>query len=129
MTAAKTTSLSVRSRSNLTLKLVALAVAANGLLIIYGSLIIGIIEHNEARLTTPTLDLRLIAAFGLLYLSQLIARQKQAAWIITVPLYCFLLGLIPSQFLMSGMHHHLHLTLFLRDIALPLLIVGLLIKQ
>lgn len=109
------------------LRLVALAVAANGLLIIYTSLLVGITDHDEVRIATPTLDIRLVAAFGLLYLSQSLARRKWAAWLIAVGLYAFLLGLNLNQFLLGDRHHHMHILLFLRDIVVPLLVVGCLL--
>jgi phosphatidylglycerol lysyltransferase len=116
----------MRATNNLILRLVALAVAANGLLIIYASLLAGIIDHDEGHIVSSTLDIRLVAAFGLLYLSQSLARRKWAAWVITVVVYAFLLGLNISQHLATG-HHHMHVLLFARDIVIPLLIVGFLL--
>jgi phosphatidylglycerol lysyltransferase len=112
---------------NLILRLVALAVAANGLLIIYASLWVGIIDHDEGHIVRSALDIRLVAAVGLLYLSQSLARRKWAAWIITVLVYAFLLGLNVSQLLAVGGHHHFHGSLFARDVVMPLLIVAFLL--
>ncbi len=109
------------------LRLVALAVAANGLLIIYASLLVGIIDRDEGRIVTSTLNIRLVAAFGLLYLSQSLARRKWAAWVITVGLYAFLLGLNLNQFLLNLGHHRTPVILFLRDIVVPLLVVACLL--
>jgi len=107
----------------LILRLVAFAVAANGLLIIYASLIVGIIDRDEGHLVSSTLDIRLVAALGLLYLSQSLARRKWAAWVVTVGLYAFLLGLNLNQFLINLGHHTTPLLLFVRDIVVPLLLV------
>jgi phosphatidylglycerol lysyltransferase len=116
----------IKQRHSVIARLAALAVAVNGLFIIYASLLAGIISREEIRINSPTLDIRLIAAFGLLYLSQSLARQKRAAWLITMPLYGFLLGLNVSQLVMSVPRHHFHAVFFLRDFLVPLAIVAVL---
>jgi phosphatidylglycerol lysyltransferase len=109
------------------LRLVALAVAANALLILWSSLIIGIIDRDAVRTGGASVNLHIIAALTLLYLSQLLARRKRAAWAIAVPIYAFILGVNSAQMLAGLDHHHVSGAFLLRDVLVPLLVVTCLV--
>jgi len=115
--------LSDRIRKPFMLRLVAFGVFANGTL-----LLLGILGRLPIFRRLPTSDARvsltIIIGISLIYLSTLLIRRKQAAWLITVVVYGFLLGTNSSELLPVHPVADLSLAHFLRSIALPLVIVA-----
>jgi len=105
------------------LGLVAFGVFANGAL-----LLLGILGRLQLFRRLPTSDARvsvtIVIGMSLLYLSTLLVRRKQAAWLITLIVYGFLLGSNISEMAAAHPIGSFGLAHFLRSIVLPLVIVG-----
>src|SRR6202044_1220456 len=72
---------------------VTIVVAAHGIFILATSLLDQISARHAAHLSIVVIDLPLLIGLSLLYLSTLLRRRKQTAWIVTVLAYSFYLGL------------------------------------
>lgn len=118
-----------KAQSQLGLRLVILAVAFNGILIIAGTLPGQFITHNRLHihLSDAIFGIPLIIGLTLIYLSSLLARRKQTAWIVSLAVYAFIVGLNFVEIILLDDSRHLALLAILRGAVLPILIiVGLL---
>jgi phosphatidylglycerol lysyltransferase len=113
-------------------RLVVLGVAINGIILIAGTLFDELVtrsrlhEFIHLHANETTLGISLIGGLTLLYLSSLLIRRKQAAWIIAVIVYALILGYYSVDLFI--LHHMRHMDLFrlLRYFVLPaIILIGL----
>lgn len=110
------------SNQKFILKIIAIGVIGNGLVIISSTLIA---QLRLRSITDDIITLRLVSGLSLVYLGALLHRQKRTAWIAAVLLYIFLL-VINSVYYYG--HNPLHHPLvFTQKMLLPLTMVVLLI--
>lgn len=116
-------------RQKLIIELVVLGVAANGLVIIVGTLIDQLRVRDHSHVGDASFALPILIGLSLIYLSRPLSRRKIAAWAVTIPLYAFILALNISDFLLRSNAHHAHLSwsLLIRNILLPAVAVTALI--
>ncbi len=113
------------SRSPFALNLVIIGVAFNGLIFIGGTLLDEFLIRNRLHTNDVAVGISLIAGLTLLYLSSLLARHKRAAWMVTIPVYAFILGFYNIPLILSHGHniHHNLIGHVLRYIILPSIVI------
>jgi len=115
--------------SELVVKLVAITVAANGIVILLGTLISSHVFNHGIRVNRISLSLTLIEGLLLLYFARLLSRRKIMAWYVTLGIYAFII--LHNLFgIMISHHTHMNILLYIRNFALPMLILtGLLLSR
>ncbi len=105
-------------------------VGTHGVFILAITLLAQVGARHSSRLSDIVIDLPLLVGLSLIYLSTLLRRRKQNAWLVTMLAYTFYLGLSVAGVIVSlGMHGSSDLGEheYFKAILLPLLIVGLLV--
>ncbi len=110
----------------LILRLLMLAVAAHGIILVVGTLNDALLERlgiHTLHMSGFVFGVPILFGLTLLYLSVLLRRRKHMAWVVTLVLYAFIwiFNLIQLSFLRES--HPLDLGTILRNVLLPLLIV------
>lgn len=106
------------------LKLLALGVFGNGVLLVFHSLANQIVLHRHLFRSTVRINIGLIAGLSLVYLSTLLSRRKQTAWLVVIAIYVLVIGVN----IITGLFILFHgktsdMDVLLRAIALPVIIV------
>jgi phosphatidylglycerol lysyltransferase len=115
----------LRIRQQFGVEFVSIVVAAHGIFILADSLLDQIAVRHGSRLSSISVGIPLLIGLSLIYLSVLLRRRKQTAWIVTVAAYTFYLGLNVAGLLQNmGSHQLLDV---IRTAVLPLAILGLLL--
>ena len=112
-------------RREFLLYLVVLTVAAHGLFVLATTLLEQIAQRNGSRITAVDIDIPLLIGLGLIYLSTLLRRRKQTAWVVALLVYMFTLGFYAKQIAIA-FHRHEPLYIAGRFI-IPLAIIFLLL--
>ncbi len=112
-------------RRDFLLRLVVIIVGAHGLFIIATTLLEQTELHSGLHASDFTVDVPLLLGMGLFYLSTLLQRRKQTAWVAAVAAYVFMLGFYSSR-INYGYDEDHWLQVF-GKLILPLAIIGLLI--
>lgn len=105
---------------------VSIVVASHGLFILATSLLDQISIRHSARLSALVIDLPILIGISLLYLSTLLRRRKQRAWLVTVLAYSLYLGLGIANLITINEVHLLTGIEIIRGIVLPVAILVLL---
>jgi len=105
------------------LRLVAIGVFANGLLVLFNALLSHLIIFRHVARNDVRISFSLIIGMSLIYLSTLIVRRKQAAWVITLVVYAFLLGINISALVGTHPLSGYGFTHLLRSVLLPIGVV------
>jgi phosphatidylglycerol lysyltransferase len=117
----------LHSHSRHSARLISILVGVNGLYILASTLVEQIAAHRGSHLSDFQIDLPLLLAVSVLYLSTLLRRRKWTAWLVTILAYTFYLCYGITQLLAHSSMHHLHLHIILRVIVFPCIILALLI--
>src|SRR5579863_4310217 len=112
-----------RPKTPIGLLVTVFGVAVSGLILIIGTLFTER-RLGDERFVSAIFSLPILAGLTLLYLSSLLARRKQTAWAVVLPLYGFVLGLNLMRLLFLANHHHISIPELVRSFLLPLLIMG-----
>jgi phosphatidylglycerol lysyltransferase len=114
----------IELHSKYVLKLVILAVALNGLLLISGTLMGLLVFRHRSHPSQTIQTIHILAGLTLLYLSFLLSRRKKTALLLSIPVYTFILGLGISELsLLTGGSHFAIVTLS-REILFPIAVVA-----
>ncbi len=103
-------------------RLVSFIVGAHGVFILASILIGELAIYRRSHVNEFVIDVPLLIGLSLLYLSTLLRRRKQTAWLVTVLAYAFYLGIT----LTSASLRQIPLDDLTGTIALPLIVLGLL---
>src|SRR5579863_2611342 len=113
-----------RPKTPIGLLVTVFGVAVSGLILIIGTLFTER-RLGDERFAGAIFSLPILAGLTLLYLSSLLARRKQTAWAVALPLYGFVLGLnLMRLLLLTNHHHHISILELVRSFLLPLLIMA-----
>ncbi|HVX24613.1 MAG TPA: phosphatidylglycerol lysyltransferase domain-containing protein [Candidatus Saccharimonadales bacterium] len=106
--------------------LVAWLVGLHGAFIVATTLVTDLGVHLRPHLSNLVIDIPLLLGLSLLYLSAVLKRRKSTAWVTTLVVYGFLLGLNAAQ-LLDRDHRQIHVLTVARLIILPAVMLTLLI--
>jgi phosphatidylglycerol lysyltransferase len=108
--------------SDFVLKLVALGIMGNGILILAGTLRVQLI-NRLAHVDTLFINLPLLIGISLIYLGSLLSRRKRAAWFVVLPVYAILLGINVAELGEQLMRNTVEPLALIRNFLVPLIVV------
>src|SRR5947199_50362 len=96
-------------------------VIAHGLFTLANSLLAQLMVRHGAHTSDIAIDIPLMIGISLVYLGTLLQRRKRTAWLVTVIVYGFYLGLGAASLLFSASSRQFdtHTIDFIRAIVLP----------
>ncbi len=106
------------------LRLVALGVFANGFLILAASLVSQLVIRSTTRVNVFAVNIPVLIGLSLVYLANLLARRKRAAWMVVLPLYGFIFGLNLTEMVIFASSHRLGFLGIMRNIVVPGVVVS-----
>ncbi len=114
-------------KKDIGIQLLSLAVLVNGIIIIAQTLALQLIDrHSLFKISSFSIDARLLIGLSFIYLSSLLSRHKRTAFIATALIYTFYLGINLETASDVFSSHHLHFFL-LRGLVFPVIVLSLLL--
>lgn len=116
-------------RSLLVARLVAYAVAANGIAIIATPIVISLFVRFGFHLYASrfTFDAQLVLALSLVYLSALLRRRKRTAWLVTLGVYITIFAINTTRYFLTDLTPSQLKTTIITNFILPIIIVAMLL--
>jgi hypothetical protein len=114
-------------RLNLGAHFVAIIVAAHAIYIVANTLVNQIAVFKHPRLSSTDVDIHILLGISLIYLSTLLLRRKRTAWLVTIIVYAFYLGLGATQLLRHLSQHTVAPSEQITALLLPTLVLALLL--
>jgi len=102
-------------------------VAIHGIFLLAIALLDALAAGRTSHLTGLIVDVHIWIGLSLVYLSSLLVRQKQTAWLVAVLAYFFLLGLDSAVILNLSDQRHFPVMLAVKSLLVPLMVLILLL--
>lgn len=117
----------IDQKRTVTVRLVAWIVGLNGLVIVATTLLDQIaVVHRHLHLNAAFFDIPILVGVTLLYLSSRLLRRKQRAWLVTLCVYVFYIGVGLSDIVNGSIHDDRTILHTLQTLIVPAIVIMLL---